>query len=175
MFTNLLIIICLFRLNGSRPIMDHTELTQFALKQLFYQVKQGFPEVPDAVVNDCIRKVTLVNSITWNILLTWFVCCRLVTTDELQKPCCRKKPPSMVGFPSSRKCLRALPKVSRQEIHHLMVDVNLLAPAWHQPKFLHHCQQLPQWLQLCLPVLVHRSTRRHSTVPISTCLCLLQT
>ncbi|XP_046654854.1 TGF-beta-activated kinase 1 and MAP3K7-binding protein 2-like isoform X1 [Daphnia pulicaria] len=37
-------------------MMDHTELTQFALKQLFYQVKQGFPEVPDAVVNDCIRK-----------------------------------------------------------------------------------------------------------------------
>lgn len=59
MCSNMLIIICLFRLNGSRPMMDHTELTQFALKQLFYQVKQGFPEVPDAVVNDCIRKVTL--------------------------------------------------------------------------------------------------------------------
>lgn len=58
MCSNMLIIICLFRLNGSRSMMDHTELTQFALKQLFYQVKQGFPEVPDAVVNDCIRKVT---------------------------------------------------------------------------------------------------------------------
>ena len=38
--------------------MDSTELTQFGLKQLFYQVKQSFPEVPDAVVNMCIRKVT---------------------------------------------------------------------------------------------------------------------
>ncbi|XP_059350237.1 TGF-beta-activated kinase 1 and MAP3K7-binding protein 2-like isoform X2 [Daphnia carinata] len=36
--------------------MDPIELTQFGLKQLFYQVKQGFPEVPDSVVNDCIRK-----------------------------------------------------------------------------------------------------------------------
>ncbi|KAI9559887.1 hypothetical protein GHT06_013894 [Daphnia sinensis] len=36
--------------------MESIELTQFGLKQLFYQVKQGFPEVPDSVVNDCIRK-----------------------------------------------------------------------------------------------------------------------
>ncbi|XP_045032851.1 TGF-beta-activated kinase 1 and MAP3K7-binding protein 2 isoform X4 [Daphnia magna] len=44
------------RLNGLLPVMDSIELTQFGLKQLFYQVKQGFPEVPDSVVNDCIRK-----------------------------------------------------------------------------------------------------------------------
>lgn len=38
-------------------MMDSTELTQFGLKQLFYQVKQRFPEVPDAVVNECLRRV----------------------------------------------------------------------------------------------------------------------
>lgn len=42
------------------PAMDSTELTQFGLKQLFYQVKQSFPEVPDAIVNECIRKVSII-------------------------------------------------------------------------------------------------------------------
>lgn len=82
-------IVCLFRLNGSLPVMDPVELTQFGLKQLFYQVKQGFPEVPDSVVNDCIRKVKmLVNKLYGFISFSSFATCRLATTDGQQKLCC---------------------------------------------------------------------------------------
>ena len=36
------------------------ELTHIGLMQLFYELKQVYPAVPDVIVNSCLRQVILI-------------------------------------------------------------------------------------------------------------------